>query len=407
MINKIFKLEIFTILFILFSTVISLIGGFVFIFYKVYEYRYLNLSSQYFKIYLFIFILINLIIIIYKSRFNINNYEKKKFTDLKIFNLILVILLFFMMPFQLYYLLSLVQKGIYYGSLDFARYEFYKEAFLPRLFWYSSFLFGYLLILKKFNYLNKYLINFIIMIELIILILYGSKILFIFPIISYIISLNYLGIDYYDKRDKINIASFLILILIILPIYNNIRSSLSYKQSEVFLIDLSASIMPEQRDGAFLIFYLDETYKDNNYIKVIGQSVLCSLLGSKRISSLLLDINYDYYLEKYINIIQLSLGYHNFNPRIGLIGSSYIFGGRLFGYIGPLIYIFILIVNILLFYKNYPKFGLLELYSFILIYLYFLYTFNSDFIINLPWVIYNIQFYFILKIIKIVTHKIK
>jgi len=407
-----FRLEKITILFIFLSTSISFIGEFIFKQLNIYKDRnFLEYNEYFFEFFILTFIIIIGFLIMKKG---LNNrlgklYKKNEvYSDIYTITNITIMLYILFLPFEFYFIMKLVSKGIDYRSLDLALYELYKIPIYSRLFWYSSFLLGLSLIIIKIQKKLKRLILIIISIcQFILLVIYGSKALFIFPVISYFITLDHTGLYKFKKKKLIVIFIIIIIIIFISPIYTNLRTSLTVYKSKYYIIDLFATFMPEQRDGAYMISKYGEFYRDKEYITKFINLLFISIFNYKTLAEKILNIDFSTVNKYYIYIIQYNLGYSNFNPRIGLIGHTYVFAGRNICHFVIILFGLFLIFFVYWFYSKIHRMKLYDIYFIILFYLNLLWTYNSNLFIVTPFLFYLFYFYIIFKIFIIVSHKLK
>lgn len=312
-------------------------------------------------------------------------------------------------PFQIIYLFLLYTDVISGVTIDVSRLHLQATSFLPRFFWYGSFLWGLLLVLFKFCQKSNFII-FVLAIEALVLLLYGSKSLLIFPAFAA------LSLVFEARKLKITIRGILIpfgiifFSIILSVLINNYRSVSGFFANESFLVDFFATLFPESRDGGFLIC---NGFEINTYpfLESTFFAILNGFTSNFLVKSIFgYDINY--YTNQLVISVKDMLSMQDLeaiNPRIGFLASIFIVGG----YFGTLILtLFLSLFATISYYIIYASKQLYTKYFALLIYINLLWAFFSDFNGSITFsgyifwfaIFFNFSYKIYLSITKSVTH---
>jgi hypothetical protein len=407
-----FRVDVFTLVFLFTSVAASFAGEIVFRLFGKLQRDYDHST------YLVIFLMLVLVIIIgfqakkcvRRNRFAVNRcYQRDSLSnaDAQLLAFILIVMFILFLPLQCWYLLNLYSNALIYHSLDFSRTEFQSTIpFVHRLFWYSSFSLGLGFLLpiinKKFVF-RSFLILMVIL-QTIILILYGSKYLLLLPALSSLLVIH----NYYNIGLKpLTLLKYFLLFLILVflaTIYTNYRSAGKAFMAEQIFVDIFATFMPEQRDAAYLISEYGECFYDKYYLTNNALIFLASLTHKSLVEVItnynMKSISQQIFSHKAV----LGIPLNSINPRIGIIGSSYLYGGKAGCAVTLTFFVVFLFSTYMVGFRR--KRNILGNYFGILIYLNVLWLFNSNFITHLPFIAINIYFVIIFLIIRSILNYI-
>jgi hypothetical protein len=397
-----YRMDFLAPLFLILSVSGSFLGEYVYKLYGFYEAREYD-HSTYFLIFLPFFILL-ILGFSFANRFgkarpiNFSAEPGRSLTgEARLLALIMIAAFILFVPFQLIYLKMLYSEVSPLCSLDEARLKLQSSVPLAgRFFMYGSFLAGLacFLLLAEEEFRYGKLLKALMAVQFGLIFLYGSKFLIIIPIIGAYFTL------FMHKKIRLalkNLLKYIVLFVIVLSlgtVYNNVRSAGQAKQSQFFLVDFFASFMPEQRDAAYLISTFGNAGLREDYLKdhipviitsLTNRTVYEFLTGEELAPILQGQSIYKEYLEYEFPGM----------ARTGIIGDAYLSSGPK----GAALMLAVYGAGLLLLYRliYFRKRSFLDNYFLLLIFLNLLWTFNSSFIVNLPFIFYVFYFYLFFK----------
>ena len=396
--NSLLRLDRFTLLFVVASTIASLAGQWVFQSLGVYEDR--TVSTLY--LIAFVAVVAGLAFVFWLAKHGVPGSLSPVVEAERRDRYVAVTLatLLASLPLQVAYLALLYRSVGPDVSMDAARLELQSTVFfLPRLFWYSSALIGVgvtlLLVYPVFR--RRRQLKFCLLVQTVVLVLYASKALIIFPLIAAALTCRRFGARFARGRTTFWALLVVLALSVLSVFYNNLRSSGELFMSSDFAVDFFATFMPEQRDGSYLMTVVED-HSSGDYLDS-HLDLLMTMVTHKTLWFELTGVSIDQVNSHMIAEVKELLGmgqFEHLNPRIGLIGTAWVFGGSkgLFCIVSA----FVLITGLL-----YRIVGTLrdplDCYFGVFFFLQFIWSYNSDFINHLPFVGYLLYFFVAFRIV--------
>lgn len=388
------RFDRFTLIFIIASVALSMTGDFVFRGTTNYYAHRDHVYSLYYSI--FLILVFSLFISFRFTKYAIDRRgcfvekgkktSKEEFAATGVIAYFIILYFIFTLGIEVFILREMITWKGYFGSeyYDIIRFETvttWKGA--VKLFYVTSFFSGltvlFLLLYKVFAF--RKILASIAIVNFILLFLYGSKFLMLLPLLGAIITLSIY------KQIKMTLPGIALLLLLTLAsatlatLYTNYRAASVLFQDKNILVDFFATVMPEQRDGAYLMTAFGSHFVDKYYYEDHLIAFFIALIPRK-LSSHFFDL--DAYSSRH-HIIKHILGYTFLggSARAGLIGESYFRAG-----IGGLLFslgLYITLLNVCFFAIYTGNSHPVHKYFRIMTGLSVLWTFNSNFLYTLPF----------------------